>query len=76
MRKVVGVEFGGARGGTGRRTPRQSQGAENVRRREAALPELRQHRDECFVVAYGDSRGDREMLDFADEGHYKPFDNP
>lgn len=25
------------------------------------------------LTAYGDSRGDMEMLDFADEGHYKPF---
>jgi len=25
------------------------------------------------VVAYGDSRGDRELLDLADESYYKPF---
>ena len=26
-----------------------------------------------WIVAYGDSRGDKEMLAFADKGHYKPF---
>ena len=26
------------------------------------------------VIAYGDSRGDREMLEFADEAHYKAFE--
>ena len=26
-----------------------------------------------YVYAYGDSRGDREMLDLADEGFFKPF---
>ena len=26
-----------------------------------------------FIIAYGDSRGDKELLDYADESHYKPF---
>lgn len=26
------------------------------------------------VIAYGDSRGDREMLEFADEAHYRAFE--
>ena len=26
------------------------------------------------VIAYGDSRGDREMLEFADEAHYRVFE--
>lgn len=26
------------------------------------------------IIAYGDSRGDREMLEFADEAHYKAFE--
>lgn len=26
-----------------------------------------------FVIAYGDSRGDKELLDFANEKHYKSF---
>lgn len=25
------------------------------------------------IEAFGDSRGDKEMLVFADKGHYKPF---
>ena len=25
------------------------------------------------IEAFGDSRGDKEMLAFADQGHYKPF---
>ena len=25
------------------------------------------------IEAFGDSRGDKEMLAFADKGHYKPF---
>lgn len=30
-------------------------------------------REEYYITAYGDSRGDREMLAMADEAHYKPF---
>lgn len=30
-------------------------------------------REECFITAFGDSRGDKEMLDYADKGFYKPF---
>ena len=26
-----------------------------------------------FIIAYGDSRGDKELLAYADESHYKPF---
>jgi len=26
------------------------------------------------VIAYGDSRGDKEMLEFADEAHYRVFE--
>jgi phosphoserine phosphatase len=31
--------------------------------------------DRCVyhLTAYGDSRGDKELLAFADESHYKPF---
>ena len=42
---------------------------ERVRRMEEAFPGREGYR----VVAFGDSRGDREMLAFADEAHYKPF---
>lgn len=44
-------------------------GEEKVRRLKAAFPE----RGQYHIVAYGDSRGDREMLAYADEAHYKPF---
>lgn len=54
---------------TGRFLTANCYGAEKVRRVEEALPD----RAECHVTAYGDSRGDREMLEYADEGHYKYF---
>ena len=28
---------------------------------------------EGAIIAYGDSRGDKELLAYANEGHYKPF---
>ena len=30
-------------------------------------------RTQYDIEAFGDSRGDKEMLAFADKGHYKPF---
>lgn len=48
-------------------------GAEKVRRVKAALPDLVENRSNYFIIAYGDSRGDKEMLAFADETHYKPW---
>ena len=55
---------------TGRFLSRNCYGAEKVRRITAALPQDRQ----AFTIeAFGDSRGDKEMLSFADQGHYKPF---
>ena len=30
-------------------------------------------RSEYEIEAFGDSRGDKEMLAFADKGHFKPF---
>ena len=38
-----------------------------------AMPQLRNCREDFWVIAYGDSKGDKEMLEFADEAHYKPF---
>lgn len=32
-------------------------------------------RTQYDIEAFGDSRGDKEMLEFADKGHYKPFRN-
>jgi phosphoserine phosphatase len=30
-------------------------------------------REEYHIIAYGDSRGDQEMLAYANQGYYKPF---
>lgn len=48
------------------RTP-NCYGAEKVKRLKEAFPE----RDKYHVVAYGDSRGDRQLLAYADEAHYR-----
>lgn len=44
-------------------------GQEKVNRILALYP----NRSEYHLTAYGDSRGDKELLAFADESHYKPF---
>lgn len=54
---------------TGRFATRNCRGAEKVNRLLQLYPEREQYR----LVAYGDSSGDAPLLDFADEGHYKPF---
>lgn len=48
-------------------------GAEKVRRIKAALPDLTENRSQYYITAYGDSRGDKEMLAFADESHFRPW---
>ncbi len=55
---------------TGRFLSPNCYGQEKVRRITEALSNDRQAYD---IEAYGDSRGDKEMLSFADKGHYKPF---
>ena len=55
---------------TGQFKSRNCYGAEIVRRLSAQLPAPREY---CYIVAFGDSRGDKEMLQYADEAHYKPF---
>ena len=55
---------------TGRFLSHNCYGAEKVRRITAALP---QDRQAYTIEAFGDSRGDKEMLSFADQGHYKLF---
>lgn len=42
-------------------------GIEKVNRLKAILP----NKDHYKIVAYGDSNGDRELLAYADEAHYK-----
>ena len=54
---------------TGRFLTRNCYGQEKVSRILALYP----NRSEYRLTAYGDSRGDKELLAFADEGHYKPF---
>lgn len=54
---------------TGRFATPNCYGGEKVRRLIEVFPD----RESCYLVAYGDSRGDRELLAFADEAHYKPF---
>ena len=68
---VLGTEVEAADGRlTGQFKSRNCYGAEKVRRLSAQLPA---QREECYIVAFGDSRGDKEMLQYADEAHYKPF---
>ena len=55
---------------TGRFLTPNCYGPEKVHRVEALLSEPRDH---YHITAYGDSRGDKEMLQYADERHYKPF---
>lgn len=54
---------------TGRFLTKNCYGEEKVRR----LLEQYPNRKEYKLVAYGDSRGDHALLDFADEGHYRAF---
>ena len=53
---------------TGRFATPNCYGSEKVRR----LKEWGDLEGMC-IIAYGDSRGDKELLAYANEGHYKPF---
>lgn len=55
---------------TGRFSTPNCYGEEKVRRIKEIFPDRRNYR----LTAYGDSGGDRAMLDFADDGYYKPFE--
>lgn len=54
---------------TGRFLTKNCYGQEKVERILACYP----NRQEYTLIAFGDSRGDKELLAFADEAHYKPF---
>ena len=54
---------------TGRFLTKNCYGEEKVKRLLQLFPE----RTEYWLTAYGDSRGDLELLDFANEAYYKPF---
>ena len=54
---------------TGRFLTANCYGKEKVNRLLNAYPE----RENYYLIAYGDSRGDKELLQLADEQHYKQF---
>jgi len=54
---------------TGRFLTKNCYGQEKVNRLLACYPQ----RETYHLTAYGDSQGDKELLAFADEAHYKPF---
>ena len=56
---------------TGKITSKNCYGQEKVNRLTALYP----HREAYDLIAFGDSRGDKELLDFAEKGFYKPFRN-
>ena len=56
---------------TGQFTTKNCYGQEKVNRLTALYP----HREAYELIAFGDSKGDKELLDFADKGFYKPFRN-
>ena len=56
---------------TGRFKRNNCYGKEKVHRIAEALKSF--ERSEYEIEAFGDSRGDKEMLAFADKGHFKPF---
>ena len=68
--KVVGTQVEVVNGHlSGRFLTQNCYGKEKVNRILALYP----NRSEYHLTAYGDSRGDKELLAFADEAHYKPF---
>ena len=54
---------------TGRFATPNCYGPEKVRRIQAVWPDRQQY----DISAFGDSRGDRELLAYADQGYFKPF---
>ena len=67
---VLGTQIETADGRlTGRFLTDNCYGQEKVNRILALYPD----RSEYHLIAFGDSRGDKELLAFADEAHYKPF---
>ena len=78
--QVLGTEIEVADGRlTGRFATPNCYGSEKVRRLKEYLKEVSPRGDvegateDAFIIAYGDSRGDKELLAYADEPHYKPF---
>lgn len=68
--KVVGTQAEVVDGFlTGRFLTKNCYGQEKVNR----ILKLYPHRQDYHLTAYGDSRGDRELMAFADKSYYKPF---
>ena len=57
------------KGFTGRFLTPNCYGQEKVNRLLQHIPDITDHRSRYHITAYGDSRGDRELLAFADEAH-------
>lgn len=70
--KVLGTKMEFNPHFTGRFLTANCYGQEKVNRILQAYPELKTDRNRYHVIAFGDSRGDKEMLAFADEQFYKP----
>ena len=70
--KVLGTKMEFNPHFTGRFLTANCYGQEKVNRILQAYPELKTDRNRYHVTAFGDSRGDKEMLAFADEQFYKP----
>ena len=62
------LEFAGNRF-TGRFLTPNCYGAEKVRRLEECFPLLKTERQNYHVIVYGDSNGDRQLMEYADESH-------
>ena len=54
---------------TGRFLTKNCYGEEKVNRLKSLYP----YRQDYHLTAFGDSRGDKELLAYADESHFKPF---
>lgn len=70
--KVLGTKMEFSPRFTGRFLTPNCYGQEKVNRILRAYPELGSDRASFHVTAFGDSRGDKEMLEFADEQYFKP----
>ncbi|MBQ7690108.1 MAG: HAD-IB family phosphatase [Muribaculaceae bacterium] len=69
--QVIGTELEEDANGclTGRFATPNCHGAEKWRRLREAVPDV----ERCHLTAYGDSRGDRELLDHAQAPYYRSF---
>ena len=68
--KVLGTQIEVVDGKlTGRFLTKNCYGEEKVNRLKAIYP----NRQDYHLTAFGDSNGDKELLAFADESHFKPF---